>query len=169
MYLETIHHVRWLKTSIIWTQIKIQFKTSLLLHKLQINDKHSLKDTVTYWPGQPFVISMLQFSPWWPWWRHQMDIFSALLYLWVGNSPITGEFPSQRPMTRSFDVFFDLRLNKRLIKQPRYRWSERPSRSLWSNASHIGTRTNVLTNKQLSFLSAQILKKNQITSTLNLM
>ena len=27
-----------------------------------------------------------------------------------------GEFPTQRPVTRSFDVFFDLRLNKRLSK-----------------------------------------------------
>ena len=33
-----------------------------------------------------------------------------------GNSPVTGEFPSQRPVTRSFDVCFDLRLNKRLSK-----------------------------------------------------
>ena len=33
-----------------------------------------------------------------------------------GNPPVTGGFPSQRPMTRSFDVFFDLRLNKRLSK-----------------------------------------------------
>ena len=30
----------------------------------------------------------------------------------VGNSPVTGEFPAQRPVTRSFDVFFDLGLNK---------------------------------------------------------
>ena len=44
------------------------------------------------------------------WWRHQMDTFSALLALCAGNSPVTGEFPSQRPVTRSFDVFFDLRL-----------------------------------------------------------
>ena len=29
-----------------------------------------------------------------------------------------GEFPTQRPVTRSFAVFFDLRLNKRLSKQP---------------------------------------------------
>ena len=29
-----------------------------------------------------------------------------------------GEFPTQRPVTWSFDVFFDLRLNKRLSKQP---------------------------------------------------
>ena len=44
------------------------------------------------------------------WRRHQMDTFSALLALCVGNSPVTGEFPAQRPVTRSFDVFFDLRL-----------------------------------------------------------
>ena len=42
---------------------------------------------------------------------------SALLALCAGNSPVTGEFPSQRPVTRSFDVFFDLRLNKSLRKQ----------------------------------------------------
>ena len=36
----------------------------------------------------------------------------------AGNSPLTGEFPAQRPVTRSFDIFFDLRLNKRLSKQP---------------------------------------------------
>ena len=42
-----------------------------------------------------------------------METFSALLALWAGNSPVYGEFLSQRPVTRSFDVFFDLRLNKR--------------------------------------------------------
>ena len=40
--------------------------------------------------------------------------FSALLTLCEGNPPVTGGFPSQRPVPRSFDVFFDLRLNKRL-------------------------------------------------------
>ena len=44
-------------------------------------------------------------------WCHQMETFSALLALCAGNSPVTGEFPSQRPVTRSFDVFFDLCLN----------------------------------------------------------
>ena len=38
-----------------------------------------------------------------------------------------GEFPTQRPVTRSFDVFFDLRLNKRLSKQPWGWWFETPS------------------------------------------
>ena len=57
------------------------------------------------------------------WWRREMKTFSALLVLCVGNSPVTaGEFPSQRPVTRSFDILFDLRLNKRLSKRPRRRW-----------------------------------------------
>ena len=37
----------------------------------------------------------------------------------------------QRPVTRSFDVFFDLRLNKRLSKQPWSWWFEKPSWLLW--------------------------------------
>ena len=52
------------------------------------------------------------------WWRHQMKTFSALLAICAGNSPVTGVFPAQKPVTRSFDVFFDLRSNKRLSKQP---------------------------------------------------
>ena len=31
-----------------------------------------------------------------------MEIFSALLAFCAGNSPATGEFPSQRPVTQSF-------------------------------------------------------------------
>ena len=51
-------------------------------------------------------------------WRcHQMETFSAILVICAGNSPVPGEFPAQRPVTRSFDVCFDLRLNKRLSKQ----------------------------------------------------
>ena len=55
--------------------------------------------------------------------------FSALLAFCAGNSPVTGEFPTQRPVTRSFDVFFDLRLNKRLSKQW---WGCVRKISLWS-------------------------------------
>ena len=43
-----------------------------------------------------------------------METFSALLTHCAGNSLVTYEFPAQRPVTQSFDVFFDLRLNKRL-------------------------------------------------------
>ena len=49
-----------------------------------------------------------------PWWR-----------------PGPCEFPTQRPVTRGFDVFFDLRLNKRLSKQT-WGWCfETPSWSSW--------------------------------------
>ena len=60
-----------------------------------------------------------------------METFSALLALCVGNSPVPGEFPTQRPVTRSVDVFFDLRLNKRLSKQWWGWWFETLSRPLW--------------------------------------
>ena len=58
------------------------------------------------------------------WWRHQMETFSALLAICAGNSQVTGEFPAQRPVTRSFDIFFHLCLNKRLSKQSGGWWFE---------------------------------------------
>ena len=60
-----------------------------------------------------------------------METFSALLALCDGYPPVTGGFSSQRPVMRSFDVFFDLRLHKRLSKQSGRQWFESPSRSLW--------------------------------------
>ena len=58
-----------------------------------------------------------------------METFSALLALCAGNYPVPGESPPppppQRPVTRSFDVFFDLRLNKPLSKQSWGWWLER--------------------------------------------
>ena len=54
---------------------------------------------------------------------------------------LCGEFtgyrwiPAQRPVTRSFDVFFDLRLNKRLNKQSRGWWFETPSSPLWRHCN----------------------------------
>ena len=70
-------------------------------------------------------------------WCHQMETFSALLVLCVGNSPVTGEFPAQRPVMRSFDVFFDLRLNKRLSKQSRGWRFGTPSCSLWGHCNEL--------------------------------
>ena len=61
----------------------------------------------------------------------------ALLALCAGNSRVTGEFPSQRPVTRSFDVFFDMRLNKRLSKQSWGWWFETPSCSLWRHCNVV--------------------------------
>ena len=68
-----------------------------------------------------------------PWWRHQMEAFSALRPF--VNSPVPGEFPVQRPVTRSFDVFFDLRLNKPLSKQSWGWWFETLSPPLWRHCN----------------------------------
>ena len=63
-------------------------------------------------------------------WRHQMETFSALLILCA----VTGEFPT-RPVPRSFDVFFDLRVDKRLSKQSWGWWFETPSSSIWRHCN----------------------------------
>ena len=73
-------------------------------------------------------------------WCHQIKAFSALLALCEGNPPVTGVFPSQRLVTRGFDIFFDLCLNKRLSKRSRRWWFETPSGSLWRHCN--GARCN---------------------------
>ena len=62
-------------------------------------------------------------------------LFSALLGIFAGNSPVPDEFPAQRPVARSFDVFFDRRLNKRMSKQWRGWWYETPSSPLWRHCN----------------------------------
>ena len=66
-----------------------------------------------------------------------METFSALLAICAGNSPVTGEFHTQRPVTRCFDVFFDLRLGKRLSKQWWGWWFETPLRPWWRHRNDI--------------------------------
>ena len=88
----------------------------------QHDDSHSL--LVTQW-------SICHLSQYMSWWSYQMETFSMLLAICVGNSPVPGEFPTQRPVTWSFDVFFDLCLNKRLSKQWWGWWFEMLSRTLW--------------------------------------
>ena len=88
-------------------------------------------------------------SLWWPALLHQSASLSFMMTssngdisvlpaLCAGNSLVTGEFPSQRPVTRNFDVFFDLRMKKRLSKQSRRRWFETPSFSLWCHCKVMG-------------------------------
>ena len=95
-------------------------------------DHHSIGE-IHRWPvdsnhqGPLFYLLLRHYA----WWRHQMETFSALLALCAENSPVAGEFPAQRPMTQSFDVFFDMRLNKRLSKQSWGWWFDTPSCSLW--------------------------------------
>ena len=117
----------------------------------QVVDKQSQtrKYVIWYFPHHNYIVinpgiaensnAILQFQPrlvlFFSWWRHQMETFSALLTLCAGNSPVTGEFPSQRPVTRSFDLFFHLYLNKCSSKQSWGWWSETPSCSLWRHCT----------------------------------
>ena len=69
-------------------------------------------------------------------------------------------FTSQRPVTQSFDVFFDLRLNKRLTKQSRRRWLETPSRSLWRHCDEFGVFNSAMgTFSRITFSSDPLLQK----------
>ena len=98
-------------------------------------EQHARYATITYgrylssslWEGGS-VPSAISFKTWW---RHQMETISALLAICAGNSPVTGEFPTQRPVTQSFDVFFYMCLKKRLSKQSWGWWFKTPSHPLW--------------------------------------
>ena len=86
------------------------------------------------------------------WWRHQMKSFPRkALYEW--NPPI------QRPVTRSFGVFFDVRLNKRLSKRSRCRWFETLWRSLWRdvNVMLIESYAKQMKNKRTGPISKSAL------------
>ena len=102
------------------------------------------------------------------WWRHQMEKKSALLALCAGNSSITNEFPVQRPVTRSFDVFFDLSLNKRLSKQSWGWWFDTPSRSLWRYYNEIWILPWVALKRRLinHLMDAKILSGAYISKVL---
>ena len=112
---------------------------------------------------QPYKLQMSVAASHMPhtWWRHQMETFSALLAICAENSPPPGEFPAQRPLTRSFDVYFDLRLNKRLSKQSWGWWFETLPRLFWHHSNESQSFNNIRweslielheTNQSLSYL-----------------
>ena len=92
------------------------------------------------------------------WWRHQMGTFFAFLAICAGNSPVTGEFPDQRPVTRSFDVFFDLRLNKRLSEQFWNWWFETPPCPLWRHSNDPYVSLIYCTNETVDFFKSAMCK-----------
>ena len=66
-------------------------------------------------------------------WKHFPRYWS---FVWgIHRSPVNS--PHKGPVTQSFDVIFDLRLNKRLSKPLRRRWFETPPRSLWRHCNLI--------------------------------
>ena len=102
--------------------IIIKSEVWLICHCLRLGNETMVCAVCLFilWTAVVWFVMMID-----TWWCHQMETFSALLALCAGNSPVTGEFPSQRPVTRSFDVFFDLRRTKRLSKQSWGCWFER--------------------------------------------
>ena len=80
--------------------------------------------------------------------RHQKEKFSSLLAIWAGNSSVTGGFSAQRPVTQSFDVFFDLRLNIRLSKQWQGWGFVTPSCLSWRHCNDC--RNDTATDKALT-------------------
>ena len=92
-----------------------------------------------------FSVSLVNYA-----WCNQKETFSMLLALCGGNSPVTGEFPLPMPLTRSLNIFSDLRLHKRLSKQSRHRWFETPSHWLWRNWNVIiWVHSKILSNECL--------------------
>ena len=85
------------------------------------------------------------------WWRHPLETFSALLAICAGNSPVTGEFPAQRPVTRSVDDFFDLHLNKGFSKQRWGWWYYTPLCPLWRHCNGEIKITGLLSHIKTSF------------------
>ena len=79
----------------------------IYVDRIEFGDKHGENMWLLAWGWQNKIV--LCYRDWnrcrvW-WWRHQMETCSALVAICAGNSPVSGEFPAQRPVTRSFDVF----------------------------------------------------------------
>ena len=114
---------------------KMVSRLSHLYNRSTLTWKDCLYIEMGSWPLHGMISSLNYkfFYDFWmqTWWHHQMETFSALLDLCAGNSLVIGEFLAQRPVTQSFDVFFDMRLNERLSKQSWGWWFETPSCPLW--------------------------------------
>ena len=87
-----------------------------------------------------------------------MDTFYAFLAICAGNSPVPGEFPTQRPATRSFDVFFDLHLIKRLSKHSWGWWFETLSCPLWRHRNCPAWRTYLIATRFWVVMICPIIK-----------
>ena len=79
------------------------------------------------------------------WWRRQMETFSSLLALCEGNPPVTGGFPSQRPVTRGFGVFFDVQWTND--------WTHSPDAGdLWRHYAHCDVTVMVSWTLEMTML-----------------
>ena len=104
---------------------------------------------MTSWCAQLNCLCIQSVSRQWSlylWWMAIMmtssneNIFRVTGYL-CGDFTGPGEFPAQRPVTRGFDVFCDLRRNNGLNKQSWGWWFETPPWSLWRQCNVFHNRT----------------------------
>ena len=94
-----------------------------------------------------------------------METFSALLTICAGNSPVTDEFPAQRPVTRSIDASFDLRLNDPLSKQSWGWWFETLSRPLWRHSNEVFDKLTHFDDKRETEMISVELEPPRLTLT----
>ena len=103
------------------------------VHRLYIYYIYIYINDPCYWSGTAifiwFVTGFMMTSS-------NKNIFRVTV-LCVGKSQVNGEFPAQSPVSQSFDVYFDMRLNKRLSKQSQGWWFETPSCSLWRHCTPL--------------------------------
>ena len=117
---------------------KRKFMIISILYQIFISISH-----VTWWPKALLV--MKHMINWWTVITSFFMMTSSNGNIFRVTGSLCGEFtgpcecPTQRPVTRSFDVFFDLRLNKRLSKQPWGWWFETLSWSLWRHRNVVAT------------------------------
>ena len=111
---------KYLQFFLMWQQfiLRVWLEISQQWFKQWLGSSSLPEPMLTYkqWWWSMTYINHSRASPIW-WWCHQMEIFSALRAICEGKSPATGEFPAQRPVTRSFDACLNLRLNKKWSKQ----------------------------------------------------
>ena len=102
-------HIVWKKTACDWTSMLDIHKKNRKTRFLETEPLHALLQYIILYIRVPYIarvgkhhcIHGIQLGRTHSWWRHQMETFSALLALCAGNSPVPGEFPAQRPVTRS--------------------------------------------------------------------
>ena len=108
--------------TLLFRNIKPWIRNCLILYWACVLIIHAGTKVIPCQQKEPQVLLWINST--WSWWRHQMEIFSALLAICVGNSRANDE-----------DVCFDLRLNIRLSKQSWGWWFETPLRPLWRHCN----------------------------------
>ena len=103
------------------------------LMKIIVESYHSWPKNVIQ--GKPCIIICLKMASRVACVVYMMTSSNGNIFRVTGH--LCGDSPAQRPLTRSFDVLFDLRLNKRLSKQSGCWWFKTPSHPLWRHCNGI--------------------------------